>query len=107
MTVSRTRWLLGAFGLGAAIGCLLAPPAAHADDLAFLTDVKAAGFYTDVGNGPLVAAGDEVCALLGEGNTPAQVAQIVFLHSGANSFSRAQTFVSIAQQDLCVASSVA
>lgn len=34
MTAIRARILLGAFGVGIVIGCLLAPPAAHADSTA-------------------------------------------------------------------------
>lgn len=75
MTIFRTRALLGAFGVGAVIGCLLAPPAAHADggqDAEFLQLITSHGMTFGDADVAL-QEGRAVCDTLGDGYTDAAV----------------------------------
>jgi hypothetical protein len=102
MTISRVRILIAGVAVsGVAVAVIGHPPPARADDLSFLTDIKAAGFGSDDGNGALIAAGRHMCGTLSSGVAPDQVAREFFEESQIGSLGMARRFVAIAQQDLC------
>lgn len=75
MTAVRARWLLGAFGVGAVVGCLLAPPAAHADgtqDAQFLQLITSHGMtFSDAD--VALRQGRAVCVTLAAGYSDSAV----------------------------------
>jgi hypothetical protein len=79
MTVTRTRILLGTLGFGAVIGCLLAPPAAHADagqDAQFLQLIASHGMTFQSADVAL-REGHAVCTTLAAGYNDAAVVDAV------------------------------
>jgi hypothetical protein len=90
------KWLFAAVSAAVAFA---AP--AHCDEIGFLTDIKAAGFTADSGNGSIIEVGTGMCRALAAGATREQVAEAFFERSQLDSLDRARVFVGIAQQDLC------
>jgi uncharacterized protein DUF732 len=91
-------------GLAAAVGVLSsighAAPA-HADDVAFLSDLKENGFENDDGNGRLIVQGHGVCNELAGGASSLAIAKEVFEGSQMDSMADSEQFVGIAIKDLC------
>jgi hypothetical protein len=90
-----------AVAVATASSLLMSAPSAHADDISFLTDAKAAGFGSSDGNARLIEIGHQYCSELSNGVTPEQIAEHLFEVSHFKSLDQARRFVSIAQQDLC------
>jgi hypothetical protein len=92
------KWMLFAVVAAAVIGA--AP--AHADDITYLDDLKAAGFdQPHNGNSGMIESGHGICRALAAGASPDQIAQYLYENSHLDSLEDGRQLVGIAQQDLC------
>jgi Protein of unknown function (DUF732) len=91
------KWMLFA----AAAAVTSAAPA-HADDITYLDDLKAAGFdQPHNGNGGMIESGHGIRRALAAGASPEQIAQYLYENSHLSSLDEGRQLVGIARQDLC------
>lgn len=88
--------------VAAAAAALIGAPAAHADDITYLDDMKAAGFdQPHNGNAGMLESGHGICRALATGASPDQIAQYIYENSHLDSLADGRQLVDIAKRDLC------
>lgn len=103
-----TRPTLARLGLCATLGAVLAAawltaPPAHADASGFLDQVHGLGFYSNNGDGALLASGYGVCTMISRpGVTGYDAARVIYNNTGYDvDANDAANFVIAAVEQLC------